>query len=164
VSEWLYRFPAYTQGQMTAMRSNLVREQSLYQVGLAWELDQYLIVGESVQVIQKRQIADVVEAFLAAYYLAYGFTGTVAFCQKHLFPFFAKPTPILSYKTSLQELVQAQGGKIVYSLINESGPSHDKLFTVQLSINQKIWSEGTGKRIALAEEEAAKTAYTEYIK
>ena len=63
------------------------------------------------------------------------------------------------YKTALQELIQRQKNQIIsYRLTGESGPDHDKRFTVAVSLNGKVVGEGTGSSKKRAEQEAARVA------
>lgn len=63
------------------------------------------------------------------------------------------------FKTQLQEIIQQNSDKkIEYVLNKESGPDHDKLFTIDLKLNSKVISQGTGKSKKRAEQEAAKKA------
>ena len=63
------------------------------------------------------------------------------------------------YKTALQEIVQKNRQEtLCYRLSGESGPDHDKRFTVQVLLNRNIFAEGTGRSKKEAEQMAAKAA------
>ena len=63
------------------------------------------------------------------------------------------------YKTELQELVQArENGKLEYELVQESGPDHDKTFSISLRYMGDVVGQGTGKTKKEAEQKAAQKA------
>ena len=63
------------------------------------------------------------------------------------------------YKTLLQEVIQHNPEeKIEYHLKSESGPDHDKKFTIQVLLNNNVIGEGTGRSKKSAEQAAAKEA------
>ena len=64
----------------------------------------------------------------------------------------------LDYKTLLQETVQAEHMSPVYTLVREDGPPHDRVFTMQVSIDGKVLGTGTGRSKKAAEQHAARTA------
>ena len=65
----------------------------------------------------------------------------------------------VDYKTSLQELVQQKKNQILsYTLIGESGPDHDKVFTVEVKLNEKVVGQGVGSSKKRAEQDAARAA------
>ena len=65
----------------------------------------------------------------------------------------------LDYKTAFQELVQQKKNQqIVYKLVAESGPDHDKEFTVEVSLNGEVVGQGVGSSKKRAEQNAAKEA------
>jgi ribonuclease III len=68
------------------------------------------------------------------------------------------PSANHDYKSKLQEIVQVSKKMVpCYTVINESGPDHDKTFTVKLTVKE-LKTEGVGKSIKLAEQDAAKKA------
>ena len=63
------------------------------------------------------------------------------------------------YKSVLQEIIQRNPEESVeYRLVGESGPAHDKNFTVRVMLNSNVIGEGTGKSKKNAEQTAAKEA------
>jgi ribonuclease-3 len=105
-------------------------------------------------------LADAVESVIAACYLDGGMEAAVEFVKK----FILVNVPVtklhnMDYKTALQELVQQKKNQvIVYSLVGESGPDHDKRFDVELTINGKSMGVGTGSSKKRAEQDAARVA------
>ena len=71
------------------------------------------------------------------------------------------PVPFHDYKTKLQEIIQKNPEESVeYVHVGESGPDHDKCFTVEVHLNSNVIGKGTGKSKKLAEQQAAKEALT----
>ena len=63
------------------------------------------------------------------------------------------------YKTALQEIIQRNPEEeVTYILTGESGPDHDKLFTVEVRLNSNVIGSGSGKSKKQAEQSAAKQA------
>ena len=74
---------------------------------------------------------------------------------------FATPekTQNVDYKTAFQELVQQKKDQqITYTLVGETGPDHDKQFTVEVSLNGSVVGTGTGSSKKRAEQAAAHAA------
>ena len=71
---------------------------------------------------------------------------------------------LTDYKSALQELVQTDKKTLEYFLINESGPSHDKLFTIEVRIDGVVYGKGVGKTKKEAEQSAAKDAFRKRAK
>lgn len=77
--------------------------------------------------------------------------------QKNISPKGAKS--FHDYKTMLQEIIQRNPEeKIEYFLKSESGPDHDKSFTVQVRLNNNVIGEGSGHSKKNAEQAAAREA------
>ena len=105
-------------------------------------------------------LADAVESVIAACYLDGGMDAAKAFVEK--FILVTVPTQKMNnadYKTALQELVQQKKNQtLAYRLVGESGPDHDKKFTVELTLNGTVVGNGTGSSKKRAEQAAAQSA------
>ena len=66
---------------------------------------------------------------------------------------------MVDYKSELQELVQTDKKTLSYEVVNETGPAHDKTFTVEVRIDDMLFGTGSGKSKKEAEQMAAKDAY-----
>jgi dsRNA-specific ribonuclease len=106
-------------------------------------------------------LANALEAVIAAVYLDGGFDAAFNTIEDNfstLLNSINAPSANHDYKSKLQEIVQTSKKRVpCYTVINESGPDHDKTFTVQLTAKE-MKTEGVGKSIKLAEQEAAKKA------
>lgn len=165
VAEHLYRnFPNRLEGDLTRMRADMVCESSLARIAQQVDLGKYLLLGNGEEQSGGRNrpsiLADAVEAVLAACFLDGGMTAAQSFIQRFVLcnvP--VKALQNLDYKTSLQELVQQKKDQhISYRLIGESGPDHDKEFTVEVSLNGEVVGKGIGSSKKRAEQDAARAA------
>ena len=108
-------------------------------------------------------MGDLFEAFLGALLLDKGVDAVSTFINQVMIPKVEQGEyeRIKDYKTSLQELLQAQGDiDIDYQVTSESGPAHAKVFEVTVYVNGELMSQGVGKSKKLAEQDAAKNALT----
>ncbi len=170
VAEWLFRHcRRLPEGQMTKIRAELVCEQSLAAAAQELELGSDLRLGHGEELSGGRTrpsiLADAVEAIIAAVYLDGG--DAAALIQRLILaPAQARLRPAATdYKTALQELVQRRtGSRIAYMLTGESGPDHNKQFTVAVAVNGEVRGEGTGRSKKEAEQAAAHQALEELKK
>ena len=101
------------------------------------------------------------EALIGAIYLDQGFNIVYKYCKKFLLNDIKKAdvNVLTDYKSKLQELMQSESREsVTYETINESGPSHDKTFSVNVLFNGIVLGTGKGKSKKEAEENAAKAA------
>ncbi len=167
ISEYLYKnYNNLKEGEMTKVRATVVCEQSLYEVAKRHNFSDFLKVSKSEYQTRGNEnpaiLADSVEAFIAAIFLDLGLDKAKEFIITNLkdsVKIASKHVGMKDYKTVLQEKLQEHGEvKILYELIKESGPDHDKIFTVNVSCNGKILAEGEGRTKKGAEMEAARKA------
>ena len=161
-------FTHYThlpEGELTKLRASLVCEKSLHAFALQFGLNEFLLLGKGEEVTGGRErpsiIADAFEALLAAIYLDGGMKQAekfvLHFIPEHLSIKQAKG--LSDYKTTLQEVIQQnREEKVEYVLVGESGPDHDKTFSVEVHLNSNIIGKGSGKSKKQAEQLAAKEA------
>ncbi len=165
VADYLYRnFPDRPEGELTRMRADMVCEKTLAKVARQLHLGDHLLLGNGEERFGGRGrdsiLADAVESVIAACYLDSGMAAAVDFVKK----FILVNVPVTKlqnadYKTALQELVQQKKNQtIVYTLVGEQGPDHDKQFLVELTVNGKLMGTGSGSSKKRAEQAAAKAA------
>lgn len=161
----IHRFPELNEGDLSRMRSNLVNESQIASIARSLDLGSYVLLGRGEFLTNGREknsiLANTFEAVIASVYLDGGYDAVFGIIEKNFLPYFepdGKPAATYDYKTRIQELIQTgQGAKAVYSVIEEKGPDHDKVFRVALSVKD-IFTEGSGKSKKLAEQDAAKKA------
>lgn len=164
ISEYLYRNTEHAEGEMTKMRSHYVCENALYEYSLRLNLNEYLLLGKGEEEnggkYRKTIIADIFESFIGALFLDKGFEETRKFIYKHVIPLIQNKEVgfFNDYKSILQEFVQTDKRSLEYKIVNEVGPAHDKIFTVNVVIDSIIYGTGTAHSKKEAEQEAAKDA------
>lgn len=167
VSEYLFRsFPFLSEGELTKARANTVCEQTLAKRALELGLGEYLLLGKGENLSGGRKrisiLADAFEAIIGAIYIDSNYQNTSEFILRQLSQpllLVEKGDYVKDYKTLLQESVQKHGDTaLLYKVIEESGPDHDKLFKVMVSINDEELGLGEGKSKKEAEQHAAKQA------
>jgi len=164
ISEYLYKERRLEEGLMTRMRASYVCEEACATYAKEIGLDVDIRVG-SGEVVNQTITADVFEAFVAALYLDQGFEFTKEFVLKLITKYIENEVDFLhDYKSTLQELVQTEKRSLVYEVINEEGPSHNKTFTSIVKIDDIIMGKGTGNSKKASEQEAAKDALSKQAK
>jgi len=166
VSEYLYKNFEENEGDMTKERANYVCENANYEYMQNTGLYRYIKVGNGeVKKIQKAIVADIFEAFLGAMYLDQGFFKVKEFVLNIITPYIIKKTHFINdYKSVLQEAMQTDRRSLDYVLINETGPSHDKEFTMVVKIDNVIYGKGIASSKKEAERLAAKEALEKLAK
>ena len=167
VSEYLYKERHLKEGLMTKMRARYVCEEALatYAHDLKFESDIKLGGCEAETGPNNTILADVFEAFIAATYLDMGLEFTKKMVLDIITKYIDKNIDFLhDYKSTLQELVQTDKKSVVYEIIKEEGPSHNKTFICQVKVDGHIMGTGQGCSKKAAEQEAAKEALSKQAK
>ena len=167
ISDYLYKERHLTVGVMTKMRANYVCEEALatYAHDLKFEEDIKLGSGELETGPNNTILADVFEAFVAAMYLDIGFEKTQEMVLKIMLKYITKGVDFLhDYKSTLQELVQTDKKSVVYEIISEEGPAHNRRFECVVKVDGHILGRGIGSSKKASEQEAAKAALAKQAK
>jgi ribonuclease-3 len=157
------RFPERHEGELTALRSLLVRGETLARIAQAQRLGDYLLMGtgEDASGGRNRQsnLAATFEALIGAVFQDQGYEGACAFVLKILageLTSISKRSSLKNPKSALQEFVQGKGMPAPsYRIVNIAGKDHDRVFTAEVIIGGEVKGRGTGRRKSLAEQEAA---------
>jgi ribonuclease-3 len=167
IAEKLYQaFPGLTEGEMTKLRSVLVRQDTLARVARTIRLGHYLYLGKGEERSGGRHKsanqAGALEAVIAAVFLDRDLTITreliLRLFADELQRAIGRGTEV-DYKSQLQELIQLKYRLIPnYRLIEASGPDHDRRFTVEVVLGDTVLGRGSGKSKKIAETEAARSA------
>lgn len=170
MSEYLYKNTTYEEGEMTKLRSHYVCENALYEYSLRIGLNEFLLLGngeyESGGKFRKAIVADIFEAFIGAMYLDKGLDVVKGFIHSNVIDLIESNAFTFEedYKSKLQELVQTDKRSLKYVVINEEGPAHNKVFTVEVKIDDIIYGVGKAHSKKEAEQEAAKNALSKSVK
>lgn len=148
-----------SEGQMTRMRSSMVCEPALAFCARDLSLGDFVLLGKGEEATGGRMrdsiISDVMEALIGAIYLDGGIDEANKFVQKFILSDLEDKQLFYDSKTILQEQVQREGQELVYELISETGPDHDKVFVVKAVIDGKAAGRGQGRNKKSAEQQAA---------
>ena len=166
VSDHIFKhFSHIPEGDLTKLRASLVCESALFDFAKKINLGDYILLGKGEEQTGGRErpsiVSDAFEAVIAAVYL----DGGMETAREYVLSFIPEDiTPKGSdafhdYKTILQEVIKRNPEeRVTYHLKSESGPDHDKHFTVQVMLNNNVIGEGTGRSKKTAEQAAAKEA------
>lgn len=148
------------EGEMTKLRASLVCEPTLAMCAREIKLGEYILLGKGEIATggsnRDSILSDAFEAVIGAIYLDGGFTNAKEFVMKFVLDDIDSKKLFFDSKTILQEMVQADYKEpLMYKLIGESGPDHDKVFTVAAIVDGKELSQGSGKTKKAAEQAAA---------
>lgn len=167
VTEYLFeKYPDKPEGDLTSYRSALVNAVTLAGVAEGLGMNGYLLLsrGEAKDTGRARQVilANTIEAFIGALYLDQGYGATRLFVSRTLFPLtddIVQKRIWLDAKSHFQEKAQEVAGITPsYETVKETGPDHDKHFTVAVFLGKERVAEGEGKSKQEAEQDAAKRA------
>ena len=167
ITEYLFlNYKDKSEGELTKIRSLIVCENSLYEIGKSLNLGYLLRMSKGEELTGGRErvslIADAVEALIAAIYLDKGLEFTKDYIIGRFEEIIKKAINndiILDYKTRLQEYLQKNGEiSIVYELIKFEGPPHRRKFYTKLIIDNKELTCGEGYSKKESEQNAAKAA------
>ncbi|MEF8815805.1 MAG: ribonuclease III [Salinibacter sp.] len=170
VGEVLYdRFPDKDEGALTRLRARLVSERPLATYARRLDLGTHLLMSQNAAEGEGRDnpsiLADAFEALVGAVYLDLGYEAARAFIQQQvLAPLDLREvaTRDENYKSQLLEHLQAEGRpQPTYHVVRETGPSHDKTFTVEVQVDDTAYERGTAGSKQDAEQQAARRTLTE---
>lgn len=168
-SEYIYgHYPDLSEGEMTKIRASIVCEASLVKCANSIKLGKYLFLGKGEENTGGRSrisiLSDAFEALIGAIYLDGGFkeAGNFLFSvMNDILGDFRGNTAFVDYKTQFQELVQKKSDQAIsYNILYEAGPDHNKVFSIQVSVGNKVLGMGEGHSKKEAEQNAAKNALT----
>lgn len=167
VAEELYRaFPEATEGALTIMRAELVRQSGLARWARGFSLGDFMVLGRGEAQRGGRDrdplLASAFEALIGALYLDQGYEAVerlIAPLVAQSLPSFSPLQPARDPKSELQYRLQAQSGALpVYRVISVEGPEHRPLFTVEVQVGDVATGLGVGTSKQAAEQEAARSA------
>ena len=170
VADYLFKHrPDLPEGDLTKIRSSLVCEKALCGYSRQMGVGDYLRLSHGEQNSGGRSrpsiLADAFEALIAAVYMdageEHGMEEARKFILRYVLPALksAKPRAFRDFKTVLQEIIQQNPEeRLEYVLTGESGPDHNKHFTVEVHLNSNVIGKGGGRSKKEAEQQAAREA------
>ena len=172
VTEYLFENFDQPEGILTSWRASLVRTESIGEAGkaLGYEPLVRMSKGEKQGSDRARQqiLANAFEAVTGAIYLERGYDDASAFIHKHIvykLDDILKSGSWRDAKSHLQEVSQHIDNQTPqYRVIEETGPDHDKTFTLGVYVGDKLMGTGSGPSKQVAQQQAAQAALDEYAK
>jgi ribonuclease III len=167
VTDFLFReYPTHNEGELTAYRSALVNAVIMAEVAAELNMNDYLLLskGEQKDSGRARQtiLANTYESFVGALYMDQGYDVCKTFITGTLLPRLPeiiKKKLWKDAKSQVQEEAQERVGLTPsYRVVAESGPDHDKHFTIGIFFGDKKIAEGKGKSKQEGEQKAALAA------
>lgn len=168
VSQYLYKkYPDYPEGELTKIRAKVVCESSLAFAAKKINLGEFLLLGKGEEAtggrLRESILANASEALMGAVYLDSDFERVNKLMLKKfendLVHAVEKGDLFIDYKTNLQEILQKRTkSQIEYKVKKEEGPDHDKIFHIDLLVDNKSIATGLGRNKKEAEQMAAKNA------
>ena len=165
VAKLIYvKYPTMSEGRMTRLRAELVCEKSLAALAEKLDLGKCILLGYGEEKSGGRKrpsiLADAVEAILASVYLEAGPKKIETLVARHLMPLTeTSKVESTDHKSALQERVQIKPDQALsYHMTGESGPDHQKSFTMEVRLNGESIGNGSGPTKKKAEQNAAKSA------
>ena len=167
ISEHLYKmYPELPEGELTVTRSKIVCESSLSRCSTDIGLGELLLLGRGEELSGGRTkssiLSDAYEALIGAIYIDGGLEVAKEFILKNMDGIIKSSMQgklFYDYKTQLQEKIQQKGEQqITYTVVDEKGPDHNKIFITQIKINGFVCGQGSGRSKKESEQNAAKDA------
>lgn len=160
-SDFLYHeYPDYPEGKLTRLRASMVCEPTLALCSREIDLGNYLLLGKGEDATGGRKrdsiVSDAMEAVIGAIYLDGGFEPARTFVMRFILNDIEKKHLFYDSKTILQEMIQSEyKDQLVYELLKEEGPDHDKQFTTRVLLGNAELGCGKGRTKKASEQEAA---------
>ena len=159
-SDFLYKnYQKLPEGELTKLRASIVCEPTLALCAKELHLGEYLLLGKGEDQTGGRErksiLSDALEAVIGAIYLDGGFANAKEFVLKYIMTDIEHKQLFYDSKTILQEVVQGEHESLQYVMTEESGPDHNKSFTVEAHIDNVCLCVGSGHTKKAAEQEAA---------
>lgn len=159
------QYPDAREGELTKRRARLISDAACTVYANSLDLDQYIRLSSSEEKsggrVRSSTLGNAFEAILGAIYLDRGFDVVGQFLTEVI----GQSESALAqedsdYKTHLQEMLQKQQLPLpVYSLVGTTGPDHQKIFQIQVSVQSRsgetVKEIGEGATKKEAEQNAA---------
>ena len=166
-SEFVYQaYPYKQEGELTQMRTALVRTETLAEIAKELKIPGKLIISRGEKQagghLKASLLADTLEAVFGAYYLDQGLAKVREFIEAILLKRhkeIVEQGMKLDSKSKFQEVIQARGNPTPqYRIAKSEGPDHERIFTAEVLVAGKVMGRGAGPSKQEAEQAAARAA------
>ena len=156
-----------SEGDLAKIKAVVVSEDILSVIARGLHIDEMLLLGKGEELsggrTKKAILADALEALIGALYLDSGYKAAFDFVSRCISPEIDKVTGAnyhKDYKSLLQEYCQRHYRCYPeYIMVKRSGPEHERIFWMEVRINETAYGSGTGRNKKSAEQEATKAAW-----
>lgn len=164
ISSFIFdQFPELPEGELTKFRASIVCEGTLAKIARELNLGEFIKLGKGEEHTGGRErdsiLADAMEAIFGAVFLDSGIEEAKKFIielMKNSIFELRKSFKLNDCKTYLQEIIQSKSkNSLEYTIVEEKGPAHDKIFVVEVTHCGNILGKGSGKNKKEAEQNAA---------
>lgn len=160
------QFPSATEGELSKLRALIVNEEGLARIARRIGLGDLLLLGRGEELTGGRQknsvLADGLEAVFGAVYLSAGWDKVLQLVDRlfgEALEGVAQGRSGYDYKTRLQEQVQLRLRQAPrYRVLSETGPAHERVFEVEVTVGEDVTARATGRSKKEAEQAAARKA------
>jgi len=169
IAAWIYRhYPEMDEGQLTRLRSALVRTEQLAAFAEEIQLGEAVLLGHGEESSGGRTrqalLCDAFESLMGALYIDSGLEAVAGFLEPKLPQAVSQAVEdesLMDGRSLLQIWAQAEKGETPrYRTIETSGPDHDREFIVEVSVGEQAAARGRGK----SKQEAAQAAASEALR
>lgn len=160
-SEFLYNENEdMPEGQLTRLRASMVSEPALAYCARDIQLNTYILLGKGEESTGGRKrdsiTSDVMEAVIGAIFIDGGIENAKKFIYRFVLSDLEDKILFMDSKTLLQEEIQKKNtSQLRYELVGEEGPDHDKQFSVEAYLDERLIGSGVGRTKKAAEQQAA---------
>jgi len=167
VTEYLLdRYKDYDEGLLSKLRGYFVSEGFLSKVATELKLGEHILLGKGEKAsggkYKESLLCDIFESVVAAIYLDGGYDEARKIIITHFGTRIDEDISNSSFvdaKSELQKISQRKFGTLPdYTVLDEKGPEHDKIFVVRVDVEDLVSERGIGKTKKSAEKDAAKNA------
>ena len=156
-----------SEGDLAKIKAVAVSEDILSGVARLLQIDEMLLLGKGEELsggkTKKAILADALEALIGALYLDSGYKAAFDFVSRCLSPEISRVTDT-NYHKDYKSLLQEHCQRVYrcypeYKLAKRTGPDHERIFWMEVRINETIYGPAAGRNKKSAEQEAARIAY-----
>jgi len=167
VTEYLLdRYKNYDEGLLSKLRGYFVSEDFLSKVATELKLGDYILLGKGEKAsggkYKESLLCDIFESVVAAIYIDGGYDEARNIIMTHFGDRIDEDisnSAFVDAKSELQKISQRKYGTLPeYTVLDEKGPEHDKIFVVRVNVEDLVTDKGIGKTKKSAEKDAARNA------
>jgi ribonuclease-3 len=161
-----HQHPDLPEGQLAKLRAAVVSAKALAEVARTLGIGEHVRLGRGEEATGGRDkasiLSDTVEALLGAVYVQFGIERAAEVVHRVFDPVMADAAELgagLDWKTSLQEIAANNDLGVPHYVLEGTGPDHDKTFTAEVHVGERIFGGGAGRSKKEAEQMVAEIAW-----